>query len=124
MVKTHPLEKAIDEYRKSLIPVGVEVVGNEANLLEILSRARIQISIYSTTFYDALGLGVCNMSLQEFTTSADYAREMVSGGLALALGRFEDPIEKFENQGIGSVQLTRAEVYAPFDPTVIGPVLS
>ncbi|MEY3398309.1 MAG: hypothetical protein RL220_903, partial [Bacteroidota bacterium] len=57
VVKTHPLEKAIDEYRKSLIPAGVEVVGNEANLLEILSRARIQISIYSTTFYDALGLG-------------------------------------------------------------------
>jgi hypothetical protein len=115
VVKMHPLEKTPDLYKNALPPAGVEVVGSETNLYDWLAISRIQISIYSTTFFDALGFNVLNFSLQNYTNSADYAREMVEEGVALALELNEDPVAKFEEfKGRKDFVLSHDEVYSTF----------
>jgi hypothetical protein len=115
VVKMHPLEKTPDVYRNNLPKHGIEVLGNESNLFDVLAKSRIQISIYSTTFFDALGYDVLNFSLQNFTNSADYAREMVEEGVALPLEYDEDPVQRFEElQKTEHYLLTHEQVYGVF----------
>ncbi|MDP4826736.1 MAG: hypothetical protein NWR73_03555 [Flavobacteriales bacterium] len=114
-VKLHPFEKNPAQYHQLGQHPKLKIFGNESSLHHILSVCKIQISIYSTTFYDALGYDVLNLSLQSYSQSADYAADMVSEGIALALKVDEDPIEKYTQVGIQSM-LHREDVYAPFDP--------
>jgi len=118
IIKLHPLERnktAYDELKN----LNIEIVGVETPLDELLSKCKIQISIYSTTFYDALGFGVVNYSLQEFGAMSDYASDMISEGVAIPIMVDEDPIEKFlNNENISDKLLTRSEVYSEFNETV------
>jgi hypothetical protein len=82
--------------------------------------AKIQISIYSTTFYDALGFDVCNFSLQNYGSMSDYAADMIAESVALPLLIHENPIHKFlEKQEASSPLAPREEVYCPFNPSVV-----
>jgi len=85
----------------------------------LLRSARIHISIYSTTFYDALGYDVVNFSLQNFGKASDYARAIVEEGAALPLEIHEDAIEKLLSGMLPELQLKRLSVYAPFDAQAI-----
>jgi hypothetical protein len=115
VIKMHPLEKTPEVYLSNLPDAGIQVLGSESNLFEWLSKSRIQISIYSTTFFDALGFDVVNFSIQNYTNSADYAKEMVEEGVALPLRFDEDPIEIFENRQTSQAYLLHpSEVYAQF----------
>ncbi len=114
-VKLHPFEKDPAQYHQMAQHPKLKIFGNESSLHHILSVCKIQISIYSTTFYDALGYDVLNLSLQSYSQSADYAADMVNEGIALALAIDEDPIEKYTREGIQSM-LPREDVYAAFDP--------
>lgn len=113
IIKTHPLEKEVQKYQNLQKLKGIEVHGNEADLSTLLVRSRIQISVYSTTFFDALGLDVVNMSLQEYSPFADYAAEMVKEGIAIPLGLEDDPVELLNSEL--HMKLTREQVYAAFD---------
>lgn len=115
-VKLHPLEKNVAAY-EALRPLGVELHGRGSALDNLLQRCSIQITIYSTTLYDALGFGVLNLSLQDTSDYADYAADMVREGIALPLKPGEDPVALWLQQGTSSV-LERSEVYAPFDKRV------
>jgi hypothetical protein len=117
-VKLHPLESELDKYLQE-VGDNVEVLPISSSLNEELKRAKIQVSIYSTTFYDAVGMGVKNYSLNEIGYSADYASEMVESGLAEPLGNLEDVIAKFENDGHVTLNLTRQDLFARFEPRML-----
>ncbi len=121
IVKTHPLEKEVAKYQELAALEGVEIHGNEADLSRLLARVRIQISVYSTTFFDALGLGVVNMSLQGYTPFADYAEEMVREGIALPLQFDDNPVEQLKKRE--KSVLTRDQVYAPLNKQLIQELL-
>ena len=119
IVKLHPLEKNKDEYYR-LESLGVEIRDIETPLDTLLGMAKIQISIYSTTFYDALGFDVCNFSLQNYGSMSDYAADMIAESVALPLLIHENPIHKFlEKQEASSPLAPREEVYCPFNPSKV-----
>lgn len=114
-VKLHPLEKVPEAYARLEKHPQCEVFGKGSELMPLLCKAKIQISVYSTTFYDALGLGVLNFSLQG-CGSEDYARAMVREGVAFALEASDDPIERANDCDISGL-LKVTEVYPPFKPS-------
>jgi hypothetical protein len=119
IVKLHPLEKNKGAYYE-LKELGVEIRDIETPLDTLLAKAKIQISIYSTTFYDALGFDVCNFSLQEYGSMSDYAADMISESVALPLFIHENPIEKFLSMKQSSISLApREEVYSLFDKKAV-----
>jgi hypothetical protein len=115
IMKLHPLEKNKQAYEE-LKTYGIEIVDVETPLDVVLSKSKIQISIYSTTFYDAFGFDVINFSLQDFGTMSDYASDMISEGVAAPINADEDPIAKFlQMKSAEYRQLPREDVYAPFN---------
>ena len=119
ILKLHPLEKNKPAYQE-LREYGIEIVDVETPLDRLLKQCRIQISIYSTTFYDALGYDVVNYSLQDYGSMSDYASDMIAEGVASPLLADEDPIEKFlVQQGQGAILLPREDVYAPFVENIV-----
>jgi hypothetical protein len=118
IVKLHPLESEVQKYESEANNF-VEVLPISASLNEELKRAKIQVSIYSTTFFDALGMQVQNFSLNDSGYSEDYASEMVSLAVAEPLRKMDDVIAKFES-GSGQIDnLTREDVFAPFQPRML-----
>jgi hypothetical protein len=114
VIKMHPLEMHKEQYYK-LEEDGFEIIDKEKTLTELLLESRIQISIYSTTFFDALGYNVDNFSLQNYSIHSDYAASMIAEGVAHPLFCDEDPIEKHLASTGGRQLLSRDKVYAPFD---------
>jgi hypothetical protein len=118
VIKMHPLEKNKELYR-ALEKDGFVIMDAERPLSELLRESRIQISIYSTTFFDALGFEISNYSLQDYSIYKDYAAQMVIEGVAQPLHIDEDPIQKhLKSKGTESLR-SREEVYAPFDAKAI-----
>ncbi|MFM7726750.1 MAG: hypothetical protein ACKO7B_08610, partial [Flavobacteriales bacterium] len=123
VIKLHPQEKNKDVYY-ALSSKGVEIRDVEIPLDVLLQNSKIQISIYSTTFYDALGMGVCNFSLQNYGSMSDYAKSMITEEVAIPLLASEDPIDKFHSIHADSLKLTpREDVYDKFNPTLIRDVI-
>jgi hypothetical protein len=115
ILKLHPLE-AYKSYYDPLRKLGFEIIDTERTLDNLLLECRIQISIFSTTFYDALGFDVVNFSLQNYGIHQDYAADMISECVALPLSFEDDPIERYKNIGDQANKLLkREEVYASFD---------
>ena len=118
IVKLHPLESEEKKYMNEASDC-VEVLPISASLNEELKRAKIQVSIYSTTFFDALGMNVKNYSLNEIEYSSDYASEMVELGVAESLKNLEDVIAKFECSPEVLDYLTRQDVFSSFQPGML-----
>jgi hypothetical protein len=114
VIKLHPLEKNKDQYIE-LVKDGFEIIDREKTLTALLKESSIQISIYSTTFFDALGYSIENYSLQDYSVYSDYAAEMVSEGVAEPLRVDEDPIEKHLLSKGRKTLRPRSEVYGQFD---------
>jgi hypothetical protein len=121
-VKLHPFEKQPERYHALKHLHGLKLFGNESNLHELLASSKIQVSVYSTTFYDALGLDVLNLSIQNYSDQSDYAREMVSELVAFPVEFTDDPIAVYK-AGLGGDLLTRDEVYAPFNEKLFESVI-
>jgi hypothetical protein len=119
MIKLHPLENAKHEYA-TLTSLGYEIVDLEYTLDELLQRSKIQISIYSTTFYDAIGFEVMNFSLQNYGTSSDYAADMIKEGVAEPLSIADDPIAIYlEKQSHGFNYMDRSMIYGTFNEQLV-----
>ena len=118
IVKLHPLESEVQKYESEANDF-VEVLPVFASLNDELRRAKIQVSIYSTTFFDALGMQVKNFSLNDIGYSSDYSSEMVTLGVAEPLKKSEDVISKFESGSVQIDNLTREDVFAPFQPRMM-----
>lgn len=118
VIKMHPLEKNKELYR-ALEKEGFIIIDTEQSLTSLLRESRIQISIYSTTFFDALGFDISNYSLQGYGIYKDYAAQMITEGVAQPLYIDEDPIEKHLQSKATSSLRPRKEVYGPFDAKAI-----
>lgn len=123
VMKLHPLEKNKPAYNE-LKEYGIEIVDVEVALDDLLNKSKIQVSIYSTTFYDALGYDVVNFSLQDFGSMSDYASDMILEGVAAPLMADEDPIAKYLlTIHSGNALLPREDVYAPFNEELVRQVV-
>jgi len=118
IVKLHPLESQVEKYMAEADD-RVEVLPVSAPLNEELKRAKVQVSIYSTTFFDAVGMQVKNYSLNDIGYSLDYASEMVAMGVAESLKKGEDVIEKFQSVPSLTDHLTREDIFAAFQPRLL-----
>ena len=114
IIKLHPLEKNKQAYEE-LKPFNFEIIDHQRSLDALLRECSIQISVYSTTFFDALGFDVTNFSIQQFGMYRDYAAQMVEEGVAFPLLVSEDPIEKALNLQVKTPPLHRQDVYGQFD---------
>lgn len=126
IIKLHPSQQDKQAYDE-LLQYGTEIIANQIPLDTLLAKAKIHITIYSTTLYDALGFDIMNFSLQNFSTSSDYAHDMITERVAFPLSIEEDPIEKY-NQIISqpdyeSMLLKREDVYSEFKPEVFKKLL-
>jgi|688.fasta_scaffold05201_17 hypothetical protein len=115
-VKLHPLETKREAY-DVLTEHGVSIASPTSSLDEFLAKAKIQISIYSTTFYDAVGFDVLNLSIQQYGTSSDYAADIIREGIANPIGFDQDPVMVYhDNCGKSAIQsIQRNEIYAGFN---------
>ncbi len=125
LVKLHPSEPEVEKYDQFAQATNCELHGKNSVLDVLLERSLIQISIYSTTLYDAIGLDVLNLSLQNYSSSSDYAAEMVANKVAFPLQFDDDPVERyFELQPRMGELLERDDLYAPFRADVIAALIN
>jgi len=110
IIKLHPLEPHRELYKNKLSPL-IKIAETNERLDDLLKLARIQISIYSTTFYDALGFNVLNLSIQNFGSSRDYAADIVRDGLALPLTIEQDPIQLYSDLEKKQISFPDRELY-------------
>lgn len=115
IVKLHPTEPHPEAYT-SISHKQIEIAPSDANIRDLLERAKIQLSIYSTTFFDAAGLSVMNFSWITNGVGSDYAASLVEEGIALALSPDDDPITLFSMRSSNYSFLQRNAIYAPLDP--------
>lgn len=114
ILKLHPLEKEIELYHSLKHPQLV-IAPLHSDINEYLEVSKIQISLYSTTFYDAAGFDVMNFAWQGNGVGFDYSKQMVEEGIAEPLFKGEDPILKHtELLGQGYSYAKREYYYAPF----------
>ncbi len=117
-IKLHPKEKdpaAYDRYREA---AQCTVYSDELPLSALLAAARIQITIYSTTLFDAIGTGIMNFALQAYGESRDYAREMLDHRVAYPLQFNDDVIERYHyHEQHPKAMASRDDLYAPYDET-------
>ncbi|MFM7770446.1 MAG: hypothetical protein ACKO8Q_07805, partial [Bacteroidota bacterium] len=112
-VKLHPLESNSELYVNENYSQQIEILNKDVSIENVLSYAKIQISIYSTTFYDALGYNVFNLALINSGYSEDYVQEMVEEGIALSFQMMENPIERFQNEQTNS-SWSRESVFSEY----------
>jgi hypothetical protein len=110
LVKMHPLEGQSGLYFNEQNGQ-VEVLPLQSSLSESLSRCRVQISIYSTTFFDGLGFSIANYALNDTGFSSDYVEDMIAQRVAVPLSKFDDPIQKFLEEGLPKQMISADEVY-------------
>lgn len=123
-VKLHPLERDVDRYMAFNDESHCHIIGKDGDLNALLNIAKIQVTIYSTTLYDALGKDVVNFALQDYGKFSDYAASMIDSGVAWPLLHDEDPIQKFQQLKDTELPLKREDVYAPFSPDVFQAIVS
>ena len=112
IIKLHPRERSADIERYLRFQSHQIQVEKSGNLDEIFSRAKIQLSIYSTTFYDAIGYGVTNFALIDAINHASYIQEMIDTQVALPIRLNDDPISLSKKQVFNAV--TRGDIYDSF----------
>lgn len=115
IIKLHPSENKPKEYEVLRGLKNIQIRNATSDLFGLMQESRIQISIYSTTFYDAAGFGVMNMSLQDYGPAADYAKLMVKEKVALPLAIDENPVHRYEQERNGYAFLKRDYFYDSFD---------
>lgn len=116
LLKLHPLEKELAKYEALKHPQ-LELLPLVSNLNEYLEKCKIQISIYSTTLYDAAGYEVVNFCWQGDGLGFDYAENIIKEGVAESLHEDEDPILKYQTLTSANYKfLARQDFYAPFSP--------
>jgi hypothetical protein len=114
IVKLHPLEREVKLYEQE-VGDQVEVLALTSSLVDALNRSLFQISIYSTTFFDALAFNMTNYALNDTGYSSDYVQEMIDDGVALPLSQLEDPIIRYLGNESKAQQLAASEVFRMFE---------
>ena len=113
IVKLHPLEREVARYEQEA-GERVEVLPLTAPLVDALNRSLFQVSIYSTTFFDALAFTLVNYALNDTGYSSDYVEEMIEDGVAMPLSQTDDPIRRYLENESNAQQLLHSEVFEEF----------
>ncbi len=116
IIKLHPLEKHPHLYEQ-FVSSQISIAEKGMDITKLFSRAKIQLSIYSTTIYDAIGYGLKNYCWLYDGMGRDYAEAMVEQGAASGLGIDDDPVHHFLNAGADTKESDRSFYYAPFQPS-------
>lgn len=116
IVKLHPTEKEPEAYM-ALRHKQLSLAEKSSNIQDLLHRAKMQISIYSTTFFDAAGLEVMNFSWVTKGVGSDYAASLVEENVAIALKSDTCPIVYYLENHQTYSYLQREAIYAPLDPS-------
>lgn len=112
-VKLHPLENDVDSYFQLEHSEKVKILPIDSDIHEVLSYSRIQLSIYSTTFYDALGHNVCNYAWVDSGVSSDYVTEVIEEGIAHAF-KFNDDIIQNSLVSAHEMKVNKNEVFQDY----------
>lgn len=118
ILKPHPRQARIEILDACSALENVRVLDKTENLMALLHLSEIQISVYSTTFFDAIGTNTTNFSLQGNATRSAYSKSMVDIGIALALNEDENPV-KLVQTAQKSQGLELEQVFAAFNPEVL-----
>jgi hypothetical protein len=119
VVKLHPYEPVVDVPKyKALANDQTEIV-QSGSLHDWFSKSKIQLSIYSTTFYDSIGYGVENFALQNTGIYDSFVQEMIDAKVAVGIEELEDPIAVYKSQrSSGKLIQQREEVYGPWNASL------
>jgi hypothetical protein len=120
VLKPHPRQLGMDLLAECTRHENVRLMDKTESLMTLLALAEIQISIYSTTFFDAIGTDTINLSLQDDGDLSAYARSMIEAGVAAPLLAYENPVEVAGRVRASSVSLREDYVYSPFDRSFFG----
>jgi hypothetical protein len=124
MVKLHPFELHREIYEQQL-QTPFRIAKSDEILEDLFLLAKIHITIYSTTLYDAIGYGLVNFSLQNYGKSRDYAKDIVDDGIALPLEITDDPIQIFEqlSSSENAESLKRDDFYSELNRKLMADIL-
>ncbi len=115
VVKLHPYEPKQDVPKyMALANDQVEIV-QSGSLNDWFSKSKIQLSVYSTTFYDAIGYNIMNYALVNTGIYDAYVDEMLAAKVAVGIELHEDPIAKFEQEGLSGILLNSNSIYSQWD---------
>jgi hypothetical protein len=115
VVKLHPYEPKQDVPKyMALADEQVEIV-QTGSLNDWFSKSKIQVSVYSTTFYDAIGYNIMNYALINTGVYDAYVDEMLEAQVAVGIALVEDPVERYMQEGIHGILLDKAPIYAPWN---------
>lgn len=113
ILKLHPFEKETQKY-SALSDEKLEIAPLHSNISDYLEIAKIQISIYSTTFFDAIGSDVLNFAWTGEFIGGDYANALIEDGIAKSANN-QNIIEYFNTLSAeGIVHLRRDLFYSHF----------
>lgn len=120
VLKLHPQEQKRHIYESRSWPK-VRIAGPHERIDDLLDEVSVQLTIYSTTLYDALGRNVVNFSVQD-AQSADYASDMVQEKVAFPIRIGEDILARYR-EAVAQMEhlLSSEEVYSPFRSAVFQP---
>jgi hypothetical protein len=93
ILKLHPFEKETEKYSE-LAGDRLEIAPLHSNISDYLEISKIQVSIYSTTFFDAIGKNVVNFAWTGNFLGGDYADALIEDGIAF-LGNNTDIVSRF-----------------------------
>lgn len=112
VIKLHPKEREhnIERYKKYASDK-VEVI-LQGDLSALFAKAKIQLSIYSTTLYDSIGYGVVNFALVDAKTHITYIQEIVDQHVALPIHMAQDPISLLHKSNLNEIE--RNMIYDSF----------
>jgi len=118
VLKPHPRQIGMDLLEACTRQTNVRLMGKTESLMTLLHISDIQISIYSTTFFDALGLPVVNLSLQDNELCGAYARSMAELGVAVPIQWHDDPVTIAAREN-NVRNLNPEDVFAAFSPSLL-----
>lgn len=114
LIKPHPYQLGMDLLEKLEDFENVRLCAKTDDLMIALEFTDIQISLYSTTFYDAAGTGVINLSIYNHPQYRRYAELMIKEGIAHRLEWDDDPVAIAEAARSKHEPMPREYYYAPF----------
>ncbi len=118
VLKPHPRQARLEVLQACSDLTNVRVLDKSENLMALLQLSEIQISVYSTTFFDAIGTNTVNLSLQGNATRSGYSKSMVDIGIALPLNEDDNPV-KVVSTALQAQGPELETVFAAFNPQVL-----
>jgi hypothetical protein len=112
ILKLHPFEKETEKYA-DLCNDKIEIAPLNSNISDYLQIAKIQVSVYSTTFFDAIGLNVVNFAWTGPFMGGDYADALIDDGIAYRADNTDVVSRYIEFTNSGLKELDRTHYYAP-----------